>query len=122
MAMIRRADADQVPREGSGLDLGDLAQRAQMLREEATRQAERILAEARVERQKMMEGAAEQAASEGHSKGYAKGLEEGHEAGKAQAVQEWNASLRNLPGVGSRRCLIWNSRESEPCVPLSRIC
>lgn len=96
MAMIRRADADQVPREGSGLDLGDLAQRAQMLREEATRQAERILAEARVERQKMMEGAAEQAASEGHSKGYAKGLEEGHEAGKAQAVQEWNAKFEEL--------------------------
>ena len=96
MAMIRRADADQVPKDGSGLDLGDLAQRAQMLREEATRQAERILAEARIERQNMMDGAAEKAASEGHAEGFAKGLEEGEKAGKAQAVQEWTTKFEEL--------------------------
>jgi flagellar biosynthesis/type III secretory pathway protein FliH len=73
-----------------------MAQRAILLREEATRQAERILADARVERQKIMEGAEERAAAEGHARGFARGTAEGHEAGKAQALEQWNEKFEEI--------------------------
>lgn len=96
MAMIRRAEAERTARDAVGLDLGDMARRADAIREEAIRCAESILAQARVERAALMAGAEERAREEGYAKGFAEGLEKGREAGRAEAIAQWDERLQSL--------------------------
>ncbi len=96
MGMIRQNKEEREAAAGLPLDLGDLAARAAVLREEAHRAAEEILRQARAERERLISTAEEIGWTEGHAKGHAEGLEVGREEGKAEALAEWQRRLETL--------------------------
>jgi len=96
VAMIRRADADRQARDAIGLDLGDMARRGEVLREEAIRSAEEILTKAHADRKALMLGAEEEARKAGYAKGMEAGLAEGRELGKAEALSQWAQRIEEL--------------------------
>ena len=81
MALIKQAELPHTHRESFVLDLADVERQARHVREAARRAAETMIAEARLERTRIVAGAAEA----GRADGYARGLEEGREAGRAEA-------------------------------------
>ncbi len=104
MAILKPAVSDKHTRGAIALDLGDLRSQAEQLARRAQADAQRILDEARAERERILEGAADAGREKGHAEGVARGLEEGREQGKAAAqadhaahlgalTQGWNAAL-----------------------------
>lgn len=91
MALIKRADSNTVARQALVLDLGDLEGQADRLKDLATREAERIIAEAHAERARLIAGAKE----EGFAAGFAKGLEEGRVKGEADGETKAIAAMRD---------------------------
>lgn len=93
MPLIRQPLADPSIRNAVVLHLGDLRRAGEHLRESAAREAESVLAAARVERDRIVSGADR----EGHAKGLERGLKEGHERGaqegRALAQAEWRDRL-----------------------------
>lgn len=93
MPLIRQPLADPSIRNAVVLHLGDLRRAGEHLRESAAREAESVLAAARVERDRIVSGADR----EGHAKGLERGLREGHERGaqegRALAQAEWRDRL-----------------------------
>jgi flagellar biosynthesis/type III secretory pathway protein FliH len=94
--MIRRADQNTAAREAIPLDLGDLLRQGESIKRAASEQAEKMLAAARAERDRLIAGAA----AEGRARGVAKGLEEGRAKGvaegQAQAAAEHRGALEAL--------------------------
>ncbi|MFI4916992.1 MAG: FliH/SctL family protein [Phycisphaerales bacterium JB060] len=84
MPMIPRADAASLARDAVVLDLGDLARQGEAMIQRAQRAADRILEEAKAERDRLINGAAER----GHAEGIAKGLEEGRAKGREEGRTE----------------------------------
>jgi len=80
MGLIRGVDLGQAAREAVALDLEDLRLRAEALKRHALEEAERIVGEARAERERLIAGAAEK----GHAEGFERGQAEGHERGLAE--------------------------------------
>ncbi|RMH11099.1 MAG: hypothetical protein D6695_09945 [Planctomycetota bacterium] len=93
MALIRRADAEKMARDAIVLDLGRLEQQRDALVESAKSRAEAILTEARAERARILEGAAEQGRQAGFDEGKRAGLEQGREQGRAEAIEEFREKL-----------------------------
>lgn len=81
MAMIRRAELNDMIHAPVAMDLEDLRRRAAGIREAAVAEAQRIVAEAKSERERLLAGARER----GHAEGLAKGLAEGRAKGEAEA-------------------------------------
>lgn len=77
---------------GIALDLGDLRREAERVEREAREKAEAIIADARRERARIVDGAAE----EGRAQGYEKGLADGRETGRAEGR---TAALAEMTGV-----------------------
>ncbi len=96
MPMIRRADAASIAREAVVLDLGDLARQGEAMIDRARREADRIVEDAKAERERLIAGADER----GHAEGYARGLEEGnakgHEDGRAAALAGQQTAFQQL--------------------------
>lgn len=92
MAIIKQSETDSTFHRSVRLDLGDLAQRADLLRRAATEEAERILREAHAERERIIGGAS----AEGIARGRAEGLIEGRERGRAEAVEEFRRRLDSV--------------------------
>lgn len=86
MPMIRRADAASLARDAVVLDLGDLARQGEAMMERARQEADRIVAEARAERDRLLEGAEQRGHAEGLEKGIAEGRQAGMEQGRAEAL------------------------------------
>ncbi|MBK7405779.1 MAG: hypothetical protein IPJ41_14455 [Phycisphaerales bacterium] len=89
MAIIKQSEAEGTFHRSVRLDLGDLAQRAEMLRDAATAEAERILKEAHRERARIVAGASDAGIAEGR----AEGRRQGREAGRLEAVEEFRGRL-----------------------------
>jgi len=96
VAIIRRADAEQLARDLAPLHLGDLRVEGEVLRTRARTEAEQIVEEARAERQRLISDAAEHGSKEGRSEGYQRGLEQGREAGRLEAIRIAGAQLARL--------------------------
>ncbi|RMH29949.1 MAG: hypothetical protein D6692_03615 [Planctomycetota bacterium] len=102
MGMIRRADLDQITRQGTVMDLSDLRARGDAIISDATREAERIIAAARAERERLLAGAD----AEGHRQGFERGLGEGREEGRKQGYEEARKSqASNIEAI----CAGWRS-------------
>ena len=93
MALVRHAHADSLARDAIVLDLGDLARQGDVLRARAQAEADRIIAEGKAERARLIQGAD----AKGHAEGWARGLEEGRmkgmEEGRAAAIEETRTEL-----------------------------
>jgi len=96
VGLIKREQFDPTREVGVPLDLGDLRRQGDELRRLAQEEAERILAEAHAERERIVANAAE----DGHAQGLAQGLEEGRaqgrEEGRAEALEQTKRELSEL--------------------------
>ncbi len=90
MGMIRQSQAERIAQRGLSLDLGDLERRAEVLREQAQHAAERIIADAKAERQRLISDAADVGRTQGFEAGLAEGRVEGEQAGRAEAIEQWS--------------------------------
>ncbi len=106
MGMIRGTQAKRAARDAVVLDLGDLQRQGQVLIARAQAQADQILAEAREQRQQIINGADKV----GHAQGYERGLGEGREAGLKKAMDE--ALERNAADI-ERLVVSWSSAFEE---------
>lgn len=96
MALIKRADAQEVARRALVLDLGDLEAAGKAIESQARTQAEQMLRDGRTERQKLIADAREKGFAEGLAKGHAEGLKRGREEGAAKALAERQPQLAEL--------------------------
>ncbi|MEO1007050.1 MAG: FliH/SctL family protein [Planctomycetota bacterium] len=119
MAVIPRADAEALARDAIVLDLGDLSRQGEALLARAQAAATQIITDARAERDRLIEGAAERGHREGDARGYAEGLARGREEGSAAAVAEMREQVdafteawtRALEGFESlRRAILGEAR------------
>ncbi|MCK6475405.1 MAG: hypothetical protein L6Q35_01075 [Phycisphaerales bacterium] len=88
MALIRRADAQEVTRDALVLDLGDLARQGEAILRQARTRAAALIQDAQNERDRLIAGAREAGHDQGLAAGREAGLAKGLEAGRAQAVKE----------------------------------
>ena len=96
MPMIPRADAQAMARDAYVLDLGDLARQGQTMVERAHQEADRIVAEARAERQRLIADAEERGYEQGLARGHAEGLERGSREGFEKALLAEQATIQAL--------------------------
>lgn len=115
MGMIRRSEADKLAQNGLSMDLGDLSKRAELLREEAQKAAERIIADAKAERQRLISDAAEIGRSQGHAEGFTAGRNEGLEQGRAEAADAWGDRFAAI-AEGWTRALEQLDQQREVCL------
>lgn len=93
MGMIRQTASGPAFKDAIVLNLGDLSRQARALAEHARAEADRIIADARQERQRLIESASSDGFARGHAEGLAKGREEGLSAGRAEALAEFRQRL-----------------------------
>ena len=96
MAVVKRQDADKLVRGAMVLDLGDLAREGRRIRERSSEDAQRIVDEARAERERTVAGAAEAGRAQGFEDGHAKGYAEGLQKGRAEALAEARKELESV--------------------------
>lgn len=113
MPMIRRADAATLARDAVVLDLGDLARQGRSIVERAETEAERIVNEAKAERERLIAGADEKGHAEGLARGHAEGHAKGFEAGKAEAIEAQKAELVRLQAAWHEAMSGFESLRSE---------
>jgi len=110
MPLVKPTANDRSVKEAVVLDLGDLGQQAERLKEEARQEARRILVQAQKEAEVLAKEAKEKAAAEGRAAGLEQGLEEGRKQGTRQALEEaapaygelataWQAGIDQLETV-----------------------
>jgi flagellar biosynthesis/type III secretory pathway protein FliH len=116
MALIRHANARTMARDAIVLDLGDLAAQGALLKARARAEADQILENAKAERERMFNGAAEEGRRAGQAKGLEEGRKQGNEAGRAEALvaereklkkldASWQAALASFEGDRDRMLL-----------------
>ncbi len=93
MAVIKRSSADDLTRDAIVLDLGDLQRQAAAMLASARAEAERIANDARDERRRIMEGAAEAGREQGYQAGLEAGTRAGIDQGRQAALVEHAAKL-----------------------------
>jgi flagellar biosynthesis/type III secretory pathway protein FliH len=96
MAVIRRADAATLAREAIVLDLAEIGQQAERMLSRAREEAASIVAEARAERQRLIQTASKEGFDKGHAEGFAKGRQEGAVKGEGEARVEAAARIEAL--------------------------
>lgn len=96
MGLIRRPDIQQMARAALVMNLGDIAREGERAVVSARAEAERILADARTERDALVKGAIEEARKLGMEKGLEEGRKRGVEEGRKEAFEAANAELAKL--------------------------
>ena len=113
MPILKQQKARPVLNEAIVLDLGDLGRQAQRLRAAAQAQADAILADARDQAQRLIDGAHEQGFEQGRQEGHAQGLEEGQQKGQAQALEERREHLQQLQDAWVQAAQAWDGQRQE---------
>jgi flagellar assembly protein FliH len=104
MTVIKRAHAEVASKSAIVLDLGDIAQHAELLRKQAQDRADQIIIDAENKRDELIAEGYEQGERNGQAMGYREGLAKGEEAGRQRSTVEardqldqieiaWNAAL-----------------------------
>lgn len=88
MALIRDSQAREMIRDAIVLDLGDVSQQAAKIRSNAEAQAKAILAQAKLDRDKLLSAAESKGKEAGYAVGLAQGLEEGRATGIQQGLEQ----------------------------------
>lgn len=96
MALIRQAQLGDAIKSAVVLDLGDLMRQGEVLKARARAEVDRILAEGREERRRLVEGAAEEGRRDGIAKGLEEGRVKGEEEGRAALLAEFRPRLEAL--------------------------
>lgn len=96
MALIRRADSATAPRDAVVLNLGDLRAQGETLKSRANAEAAEIIRLARLDRERILEGARAEGFAKGFEEGKARGEDEGRRAGHEAALNESRSRLQQL--------------------------
>ena len=96
MALIRQANAATAARDAIVLDLGDITRQADAIKARAREAADKLLDEARKERERLIKNAAEQGRREGIEVGTVEGRRTGEEQGRSAALAEYKERLTAL--------------------------
>ncbi|MCA9287384.1 MAG: hypothetical protein KDA05_02300 [Phycisphaerales bacterium] len=96
MAMIRQADTSSMARPSLVMNLASIQAQADAIIDTTREAAAAIIADAKAERKRILEGAAEQGRAAGHAEGFAKGAEEGRELGRREAAAERRERLQDI--------------------------
>lgn len=99
MALIRNSNAALIARDAVVLDLGDLQRQGAALVERARAESDRIVADAKGERERILQGAFEQGREAGFSKGLAEGRVAGAEQARAESLAARQEELSKLIGT-----------------------
>ncbi len=112
MAIVKQQAARPLVQSAIVLDLADVAQQAQKLRDAARAQAQRVLAEAHARAQQVeasqRQEAFEQGRQEGHAEGHAAGLEAGRAEGKQQAYDEARRQMQVIEEAWLQSAQRWD--------------
>ncbi|MEM0983804.1 MAG: FliH/SctL family protein [Planctomycetota bacterium] len=101
MPVIKGDRAIDAAKQAFVLDLGDLERRGAEIVLAARGEADRIIAEARAERKRLIAGAKEKGHAEGFEAGKAEGIAAGRKQGEAAAMQAETERLQQLTDVCS---------------------
>lgn len=96
MALIRSAQAGPMVRDAVVLDLGDLQRQGAELVARARQEADRIVQQARLEREQILAGAAEEGRAQGLATGTAEGRRIGAEQARGEALAGCQQELERL--------------------------
>jgi flagellar biosynthesis/type III secretory pathway protein FliH len=96
MALIRQSSSATLTRDAVVLDLGDLMRQGEQMRTKARVDADRLLVEARAERERLIAGAAEEGRKSGAVAGQEEGRRQGEAQGRAAALAEMKDKLAKL--------------------------
>ncbi len=99
MAVIKSADSHLLARSAIVLDLGDIRRQAEDMERHARDKVKSTISEAQRERERILNGAAEEGAAKGYSEGLARGTEEGRAQGREEALAESRPRLDALAGA-----------------------
>lgn len=94
--MIRQANAATMAREAIVLDLGDMLRQGEIIKDRAREAAEKIVSDAKRERDRLLAGAAEEGRKAGHAQGLTEGRVAGEQAGRADALSEFRDRITKL--------------------------
>ena len=121
MAVIKRIHAENTCKSAIVLDLGDIAQHAELLRKQAQDRADQIIYNAECKRDELVSQGYATGERNGQAMGYREGLAKGEEAGRQRSTVEareqldqiefsWNAALDDF--ADRRHHLLVEGKES----------
>lgn len=96
MALIKHANSELIARDAVVLDLGDLHRQGEQLTALARAQADKLVTEARAERDRILAGAEERGYAKGEAEGREVGVRAGAEQGRSEAITEMKPRLEEL--------------------------
>lgn len=99
MALIRSAQAGPMVRDAVVLDLGDLQRQGAELVARARQEADRIVQQAKAERERIIAGAADEGRAQGLAAGTAEGRQIGAEQARSEALAGCQQELERLQGA-----------------------
>jgi len=112
MPLLKSQLAPPAMKEAVVLDLGDLGAQAEKIREQAKREAEAILADARQEAERLAAASEAAATERGHAEGLARGLEEGRVQGKQEALAQSQEQLASLTAAWTATADGWQQQRT----------
>lgn len=107
MALIRQIAAERVVRDAIVLDLGDLSRQGENLRTRALAEAEAIIRDAKVERERLIKDARALGHAEGLAIGRTEGISLGREEGRTAALSERGSELDKLSAAWTQALTIF---------------
>ena len=96
MAMIRQADTQFKAQPALVMNMASIQAQADGIIDTTREAAAAIIANAKAERARILEGAADDGRAAGHAEGLAKGIEEGRERGRREAAAERRERLEAI--------------------------
>jgi len=112
MALIKGQSADKAAKDAVVLDLSDIAQQAEKLKQDAQAKADRLIAEAEQRAAELTEGADERGYAAGYERGYEAGRAEGQQTGHTEALQKAADQLQQLQQAWTQALQQWE-RDSQ---------
>jgi len=96
MAVIKRAQANTAAQSAVVLDLGDIARNAEILRQRAQAQADKIILDAEAKREELIDSGYEQGERNGYAVGYREGFAKGEEEGRQRSTIDAREELEKI--------------------------
>jgi len=113
MGMIKRADIEQYTRDAYVMNLSDLEKRGRSVIEAANSEAERIIRQAREERDRLISSAEKTGQEQGYTEGFAKGLQEGTSKGVEEARASTARQIADLEAAWSEQLALFEQTRSQ---------
>ncbi len=111
MALIKNTQAERIVKPGFQ-DLGDLKRQAEELLAQARLEAQRIIERSRVEGQARVDEAVRDGYDQGRQKGYAAGQAEGRDQGRTEVLSELSRQIGELLASWTKALETWESQRA----------